>query len=1056
MPRFSHIALLLCILLHMGARAQEAEKSFLGLTTEGDTTLHLSFEAGHFAVVNDGGYATLTVDGLALQASEEGLPTLPQISRLVVLPRGSELRLTDYNCGETLKLPITGEPLPWQGATTKETERPWAPLVKETGAESRELRVENLGVMGDRQVFRITVCPARYDAADNSYSLTKSISASFSLLTSHSSLYTAKKLLIVSRPLFREGLQDFVQWKRQEGYMVEELYADTNKRDSVKALIRPYFDDATPLRPAPDYILIVGDAAKIQAFIGTSRPAGLSTHSTDLYYAEYTGDWLPDACIGRWPVNDTAELGAVVRKTLRYEQCRDIDTTALRRAILVAGSESRTPAPTTTNGHVNYVSRTLKGHLPEVDTICFHNPASGTQAADILGAISSGAGLLNYTAHCTVGGWASPSVTFTSIDTLATTQPMVYVNNCCRSNDFSGTCFGEHLLRKADGGAIGVIGATNETLWEEDYYWGVGGSYPLSLMPQYDSLRPGAFDRLLDGHTHTLGGLLQAGNMAVTASGSIYDRFYWEIYCLLGDPTLMPRIGTPRMLSLWTPDSVELGATGMRISSTPGATIAVTQGQRLLYTEEYGNYRSRMITFAAIDTTLPLVVTASGPHMIPVIDTIYVSQPHGHAAMLHAISDADSTVTFSLTNNGSDTLRGLTVFLVPDSSGATYMADTLRIATLAPRSTERLTLTVSIQQWERWWSGTLAAVEEGAGDTLCRADVTHWMADTLPTVIFAVATPTGGRIGTIEPNSTYSLTATVAGLYDSVNITVTALPTNDTLSTLNSQIITLNTPDTLTHLHIEAAVFRGNYVRSYSYYLEAGPRTPRSEAVLGCYPWRHTGAQPWGVDDNTPHGGTASLRSGDIDYNQQSDLWLDVLLPQADSIVFWAKASTEAEYDWLTFEVDGIKKAQLWGEYDWRRYAIALPAGNHSLRWHYRKDGDGDGGRDCVWIDGLRLPLALWDEPYGCPDSETHGIATASATGTMRLYPNPADATITIEVEDPASAELTDLYGRRVALWRHTAAGAATLDISNIPSGVYLLLLHSGKGVEHRKLIIQH
>ena len=34
--------------------------------------------------------------------------------------------------------------------------------------------------------------------------------------------------LIVSRPQFREGLQSFVQWKRQEGFDVVELYVDTN------------------------------------------------------------------------------------------------------------------------------------------------------------------------------------------------------------------------------------------------------------------------------------------------------------------------------------------------------------------------------------------------------------------------------------------------------------------------------------------------------------------------------------------------------------------------------------------------------------------------------------------------------------------------------------------------------------------------------------------------------------------------------------------------------------------------------------------------------------
>ena len=443
------ILLVSCMLLGMTAFAQKEEKALLDIVDKGDTALCITFSAGDFSIVTANGYCTLEAAGMSSTAQEAGRAVLPQMSRIVNMPRGTAITMDESYWGETLTLPLPAgvEPMPWQGATLKETERPWVPLVKEQVEEGEVWQVEDLGAMGDRQLFRFTVQPASYDAANGCYRLTKTCTATFSVTGKHQPSNTGKKLLIVSRPLFREGLQDFIQWKRQEGYVVEEIYADTNKRDSVKALISPLFDAATPLRPAPSHILIVGDAAKIQSYVGASRPTDLPTHTTDLYYAEHSGDWLPDAYIGRWPVNDTAELGAVVRKTLRYEQCHDLDTTMLRRAILVAGSESREPAPTTTNGHVNYVSRELKSLHPEIDTVCFHNPASGTQLPDILNAISGGAALLNYTAHCNVGGWSSPSVTFSSIDTLGLAQPMVYINNCCRSNDFSGTCFGEQLLQ---------------------------------------------------------------------------------------------------------------------------------------------------------------------------------------------------------------------------------------------------------------------------------------------------------------------------------------------------------------------------------------------------------------------------------------------------------------------------------------------------------------------------------------------------------------------------------------------------------------------------------
>ena len=1057
------ILLVSCLLLSISVLAQKNEKALLDIVNKGDTTLCITFSTGDFNIVTSDGYCTLEAVGMRSMAQHAGLAVLPQMSRIVSMPRGTTITLNKSHNGETVSLPLPAgtEPMPWQGATLKETERPWVPLAKEQPEAGEEWELEDLGAMGDRQLFRITVHPASYDPENNCYRLAKTTTATFTVNTKHQPTHTGRKLLIVSRPLFREGLQDFIQWKRQEGYMVEEIYADTNKRDSVKALISPYFTAATPLSSAPSHILIVGDAAQIQAFVGGAQPEGLTSHTTDLYYAEHTGDWLPDAFIGRWPVNDTSELGAVVRKTLRYEQCRDIDTAMLQRAILVAGSESRQPAPVTTNGQVNYVSRVMKSLHPETDTLCFRNPSSATQAPDILNTINNGAALLNYTAHCNVGGWSSPSVTFSSIDTLEASQPMVYINNCCRSNDFSGTCFGEQLLRKSGGGAIGVIGATNETLWEEDYYWAVGPKYPLSIEPVRDSLRQGAFDRMLGGETHTMGEILQAGNISVMASGTRFSRFYWEIYCLLGDPTLMPRFGNMQPLWLSGPDSIALGASGLRVSSAPGATVAATQGTRLLGTALCDNHRSTLLTLETIDDTTPITITATGPQMVPVAITVHVTMPQGRAAMLHNITTTDTTAAFSLTNTGTDTLFGLLVSMTPDSLGATYTTDDIAVDTLLPQASRHLTMTVGVTRWERWWGGTMTASGDTGGDTLCKATVAHWLYDTLPTLTFTVATANGQRIATIEPRSSYQLTAIASGPHDSLSVHISALPLGEDLcaatstDTLHCMVVT---PDSVTHLHIEASIHRGNYVRQYSYYLEAGNRTPASGALLGCYPWRNNEPQPWFVDSTTAHSGAACLRSGDIDYRQQSDLWLDVLMPQADSIVFWAKSSTEPVYDKLTFEVDGTVMKQLWGEYDWRRYAVFLTSGSHTLRWHYHKDDADDGGSDCVWLDDLRLPLALWDAPYGCPDGGHEGITMPLPSNTTHLFPNPTDdaVSITTTALGPVTAELIDTYGRTVYRQQHNAAVTITVATRDIPAGVYILLLHHDAGTERHKLIIQH
>ena len=304
---------------------------------------------------------------------------------------------------------------------------------------------------------------------------------------------TAGTYLVVTRPDLQEPLLPFIRWKKQQGYRVEVLCTTTNQRDSIRAQLTERYANATALLPAQRYVLIVGDVDRIQAFAGRHTPSGLTNRATDLYYGEYTGDYLPEAYVGRLSVSDSAELAAVVTKIITYEQ--GLWVTTAQQLMFAAGSEDRSPAPTTTNGQVNYLAQ-LASCSPELDTVCFRSPTSANQTDSILQALSQSNALVNYTAHCTANGWERPYITFNSIDTLDNPVPTLFVNNCCLSNAFDGTCFGERLLRRPTGGAIGVVGATNETLWNEDFYWAVGAKCPPTPIPEFDSTRLGAFDKL--------------------------------------------------------------------------------------------------------------------------------------------------------------------------------------------------------------------------------------------------------------------------------------------------------------------------------------------------------------------------------------------------------------------------------------------------------------------------------------------------------------------------------------------------------------------------------
>ena len=78
-------------------------------------------------------------------------------------------------------------------------------------------------------------------------------------------------------------------------------------------------------------------------------------------------------------------------------------------------------------------------------------------------------------AHCGSSGWSDPL----RIQMFAGLQNNgkygVMIGNCCQSNKFDvNVCFGEKLLRENGKGAVGYIGGSNNTYWDEDYWWGVG------------------------------------------------------------------------------------------------------------------------------------------------------------------------------------------------------------------------------------------------------------------------------------------------------------------------------------------------------------------------------------------------------------------------------------------------------------------------------------------------------------------------------------------------------------------------------------------------------
>jgi hypothetical protein len=109
--------------------------------------------------------------------------------------------------------------------------------------------------------------------------------------------------------------------------------------------------------------------------------------------------------------------------------------------------------------------------------------------------------------------------------------------------------------------------------------------------------------------------------------------------------------------------------------------------------------------------------------------------------------------------------------------------------------------------------------------------------------------------------------------------------------------------------------------------------------------------------------------------------------------------------------------------------SVALDAGKADttgmLKWLGMKDLDGNNRFFGNTID------------MGCYEAKINVVTDPTRTAAIRLYPNPATNLLIVEMPTPGPVTVRDLTGK--ILIEAVASGTITLDISELPAGMYLL-----------------
>jgi hypothetical protein len=253
--------------------------------------------------------------------------------------------------------------------------------------------------------------------------------------------------------------------------MVIPAYLDEigSSASAIRSFIMGLYNNPSIEIPAPSFVLLIGDSNQLPASYSSGG------HVSDLDYADFTNDNIPDIFIGRFSAQNPTQLNAQIEKTIEYEKFEMADPSFLEDVIMISGVDG-SYAPTYGNGQINYGNDNYFNSEHGINSQTFLYPASGSSGAEILSLANQGAAFMNYTAHGWESGWADPEFDVNDANSMTNSGKYpTMVGNCCLTNAFdTGTCFGEALLRKSNGGAIGYIGGSDVTYWNEDYWWGVG------------------------------------------------------------------------------------------------------------------------------------------------------------------------------------------------------------------------------------------------------------------------------------------------------------------------------------------------------------------------------------------------------------------------------------------------------------------------------------------------------------------------------------------------------------------------------------------------------
>jgi len=358
------------------------------------------------------------------------------------------------------------------------------------------------------------------------YFLKRKIILGIMFLAASTFAQTGAKYLVISHDNFVNAVKPLIEWKTKKGVLAKcvPLSVTGNTPTQIKSYIQNAYNT---WMPRPEFILLVGSPDLLPAY-----SSGYNYY--DGYYADMSGDYEMELCIGRFHCATLAQCSLMVAKSIGYEKSETMhDSAWFSKGTTIVGEDA--PPDPYYQADTRYIRNFWqRAFYTQIDSFI---STQGHNATDVINAINDGRTFVVYRGQSVSYWWGQFDVD-PDLTNNGYKLPIVVSGTCATMTLAPGEqMLGDDFLRAGTvqnpKGAVGFFGTAF-----------IGSHVSLYR----GTVTKGFFQALYQDRIYTMGGAAKRGKFILDSLYHIQERYLeWN---LLGDPELNVWTAKPKLLDV--------------------------------------------------------------------------------------------------------------------------------------------------------------------------------------------------------------------------------------------------------------------------------------------------------------------------------------------------------------------------------------------------------------------------------------------------------------------------------------------------------------------------